>query len=580
MKKVVNKIFGLRLTALLFLYFILPVNNFSQVKFYATTSSVQIEEGDIFELRFILENAEGLNFVPPSLKSFELVAGPSRSSEMSIINGISQSKLSFIYSIKAGNAATYYIPPAQIKTGNKILKSNPLTIKVVKAAKKDFSNISKKDNFFVTAEISDKSAYPGQQLLLEYKLYTSVKIEGIMIESEPDLKDFKIENADFNSKDQSITIKNKQFSVYSLKSVILFPLKTGQMIIPSAKFLVEVPEEKSGNIFFQSTKPFHLTTESIKLEVKKLPGNAAESFSGHVGQFKIKSRISSTDQILDEAFSFILDIASDASENSVLAPDFKDKIKNFEIYDPKLISQSQSFQNGKLITTKSYEYLLVPKKEGRQTITIPYTFFDPEKAIYISTSTDPVEVNVKKGIRTNKQIQKTETSLKPSKSELNLSKTKKPLFGSFLYFSLLGLMIVVLMILYFLRLSKQKNKALDPGIIKLKQADREALKRLNSAKELMLKADEKLFFREIYEVLIKFASDKLLLPQSEINSENLFKKLTEEGIFIDNANKFIEQLSNCEAALYSGTLKQDLRETYDSVHKIISDLQTEFKNIK
>ncbi|MBK7095573.1 MAG: protein BatD [Saprospiraceae bacterium] len=580
MKKVVNKIFGLRLTALLFLYFILPVNNFSQVKFYATTSSVQIEEGDVFELRFTLENAEGLNFIPPSLKSFELVAGPSRSSEMSIINGISQSKLSFIYSIKAGNAATYYIPPAQIKTGNKILKSNPLTIKVVKAAKKDFSNIAKRDNFFVTAEISDKSAYPGQQLLLEYKLYTSVKIEGIMIESEPDLKDFKIENADFNSKDQSITIKNKQFSVYSLKSVILFPLKTGQMIIPSAKFLVEVPEEKSGNIFFQSTKPYHLTTESIKLEVKKLPGNAAESFSGHVGQFKIKSRISSTDQILDEAFSFILDIASDASENSVLAPDFKDKNKNFEIYDPKLISQSQSFQNGKLITTKSYEYLLVPKKEGRQTITIPYTFFDPEKAIYISTSTDPVEVNVKKGIRTNKQIQKTETSLKPSKSELNLSKTKKPLFGSFLYFSLLGLMVVVLMILYFLRLSKQKNKALDPGIIKLKQADREALKRLNSAKELMLKADEKLFFREIYEVLIKFASDKLLLPQSEINSENLFKKLTEEGIFIDNANKFIEQLSNCEAALYSGTLKQDLRETYDSVHKIISDLQTEFKNIK
>lgn len=138
------------------------------------------------------------------------MAGPSRSSEMSIINGISQSKLSFIYSIKAGNAATYYIPPAQIKTGNKILKSNPLTIKVVKAAKKTFKYL-KKDNFFVTAEISDKSAYPGQQLLLEYKLYTSVKIEGIMIESEPDLKDFKIENADFNSKDQSITIKTNNF---------------------------------------------------------------------------------------------------------------------------------------------------------------------------------------------------------------------------------------------------------------------------------------------------------------------------------------------------------------------------------
>jgi hypothetical protein len=136
------------------------------------------------------------------------------------------------------------------------------------------------------------------------------------------------------------------------------------------------------------------------------------------------------------------------------------------------------------------------------------------------------------------------------------------------------------MILYFLRLSKQKNSTQDTAIIKLKLADREALKRLNSAKELMQKGDAKMFFREIYEVLIKFASDKLFLPQSEINSENLFIKLTEAGITNDNADKFIGELRKCEAALYAGILKPDIRETYDSAQKIISELQSEFKKIK
>jgi hypothetical protein len=580
MKKIAAKYFAFRLTGLFLVYFLLPASTFAQVKFYATTDSEQIEEGNIFELRFTLENAEAQDFKPPDLGSFELVAGPSRSSEMSVINGISKSKQSFIYSIKAGKAATYYIPPAQIRTGKKILKSNPLTIKVVKASKKDFSNISKNENFFIRAEISDKSVYPGQQILLKYKLYTSVEIAGIRTEYEPDLKEFKVQDVDVDLPVQSELINNRSFSVFTIKVYALYPMKTGKLTIPSGKFLIETPVGNSGNLFFQSTKQHHLSTGSIMIEVKKLPDNAPENFSGQVGDFKIKSRVSSLNQTTDEAFSLVVEIESDAFENSVTAPDFKANLKDFEIYDPKIISQSQTFIDGKLISSRAFEYLIVPKKEGKQSISIPYIFFDPGKTKYINISTEPVEINIKKSAVKNLQNSKSVASLKPSRPDPDLSETKKPFFGSFVYIGVLGLLFFILLFLYFTKLLLQKNKKSDPEFIRFRQADKEIIKRLRSAKELMAKNDEKLFFREIYNVLMKFGSDKLLLPQSEINSENLFIKLTEAGISIENANKFMEQFKKCETVLYSGAIKPELKDTFESVQKTISDLQAEFKSIR
>lgn len=580
MRIIAEKYFALRLASLFLVFFLLPSGIFSQVKFYATTDSKQIEEGNIFELRFTLENAQAQDFFPPDFGSFELIAGPSRSSEMSVINGISKSKLSYIYNIKAGKAATYYIPPAQIKTGKKTLRSNPLTIKVVKASKKDFSNISKSDNFFIKAEVSDRSVYPGQQILLKFKLYTAVEIAGIRTEYEPDLREFKVQDIDLDLPVQNEMINNRSFSVYTIKAYVLYPLKTGQLVIPSGKFLIEIPDGKSGNLFFQSTKQYHLTTGNLKISVKKLPANEPPNFNGQVGDFKIKSRVTSKDQTTDEAFSMVVEIESDAFENSVIAPDLPGYLKDFEIYDPKIISQSQTFRDGKLISSRSFEYLIVPKREGKQTISLPYTFFDPQKEKYISISTEPIEINIKKNSGKNPQNSKAVSSLKPFRTDLHLSKIKKPVFGSTLYFGVFGLLLIILIFLYYIKFTKQKNKKTDPDLIRFQLADREVLKRLKYARSLMDINDEKLFFREIYKVIMKFVSDKLLIPKSEINTENLYRMLTDAGISVNTTNEFIEQFRKCEATLYAVTLKSDMKATYDSVYKTISDLQAEFKRNK
>ena len=568
-----------RLSILMLAFFLLPGMINSQERFYASCDSDQIEEGDIFEIRYTLENAEGKDFIPPAFNQFDLVSGPSRSSEMSIINGVSKSNMSFIYSIKAGKPGVYTIAPAQISTGKKRLKSNHMTIKVVKASRKNFSNISKSENFFVTAEISDKSAYPGQQLILKYKLFTSVEIAGVRAEYEPDFIDFKAEPVNIDFPVKAITINKKLYSVHTIKTTVLYPLKTGQLIIPSGKFMIEVPARNARSIFFYNTVPHHLSTENIKIEVKSLPHDKPEEFSGQVGDFKIEARISSGVQRTDEAFSLIVDIESDAFENSVTAPDFRENFPDLEIYDAKLLSNSNSFRSGRVISSKSFEYLVVPERAGKQIISIPFTYFDPEKEQYKTIKTEPIEIEVKKGKGISKENASDPSSIKPSKTDLHLKRMKKPFFGSFLYWGIIGFLLISLTGLYLFRIAILKNKGVDPSIIKLKRADKEAMKRMKMAKALMDSGDEKLFFREIYDVLTKFASDKLQLPQSEINSKNLLLKLSQAGISDANANAFISQLKKCEAAIYAGIIKPDLNEFFESTKSIISGLQKEFKSI-
>jgi oxygen tolerance protein BatD len=102
-----------------------------EVNFRMEVSNDSILLGNYFEVKFILENASGSQFEPPSFEGFTVIGGPNQASTFSMMNGKVSQSLSYSYYLKPQDIGSFYIEPASIKVGNEILETMPKKVLVV-----------------------------------------------------------------------------------------------------------------------------------------------------------------------------------------------------------------------------------------------------------------------------------------------------------------------------------------------------------------------------------------------------------------------------------------------------------------
>lgn len=96
--------------------------------FSVEVSSDSILMGNYFKVVFTLENANGEQFEAPLFQGFDVVSGPNFSSSISMINGQTSQKVSYTYYLRAREIGNYYIEPASIAVGEKILETLPVEV--------------------------------------------------------------------------------------------------------------------------------------------------------------------------------------------------------------------------------------------------------------------------------------------------------------------------------------------------------------------------------------------------------------------------------------------------------------------
>ena len=100
---------------------------------------------EVIQLQFSI-NAKGENFIPPSLRNFHILSGPSQgfSQSYSNINGQStrEIKTTISYNIQAKKAGKFIIGPASVSVDNQIIKSKSIEIVIKNSSNKK----SKKTN--------------------------------------------------------------------------------------------------------------------------------------------------------------------------------------------------------------------------------------------------------------------------------------------------------------------------------------------------------------------------------------------------------------------------------------------------
>ncbi len=525
--------------------------------FRASADVTKTIEKSAFTVTFTLDGAKGSRFSPPNFSPFEVVNGPSQKTSMSIVNGAVSQFMAFEYTLYSDKKGKFVIPPATILANGKTLKTNSLTIEVIKG--KAANSISEDDKeTYVKMEASSLDAILGQQITLEYKLYTQQDINGYDLINEPAYDGFfSQELGNYRAAVAREIIDGKEYYTKVIKKVALFAQRTGQFDFKPVlvNLAVPIPGARRRGGFFSSvpTKKKRVTTNELRLIVKDPPYPAPISFSGAVGKYAMAPKINKTQLSTDDAFVVNMEVRGTGDGKTFSAPN-QPVIKDMEYYDPNVIRDEDTSRDGIVSNYKQIEYLIVPKKPGNYIIRPEFTYYDTDSNDYITLAPKRFRVKVTKGTRSvtrdDRDVSITQTLMEDRAEVSGYSKFSLTFFDSFWWISFgLG-------ILGFIGLSIKKYKLdllenLDPNEKKRRKAMKLATSQLEVAKSYLERGEGRKFYEEISLTMNRYLGNKYGLPNTDYQKDKIIATLTENEVKEGYIDQYISILKTCEMALFA-----------------------------
>ena len=577
-----------QLLFLIGIFLIATIKLSAQVVLEATTHSKQVPLGGIFEVKFTLKNAQGTAFSPPTFSDFTVVGGPNRMNSMTMVNGNATSSESYSYVLQAKRMGQFTIGSASVMVKGQTITSTPLSIDVEKGDKETLNEASSnnKESVFIRAEVSSHDARVGQQIVLDYKLYTRVDLNGMNLLYEPNYEGFfHLEINDYEHSENRVTIGGKQYLTRILRRVALFVQKEGDFVIEPMTVQVGIVKGKNddpySDPFFSSVVSTNHTIRSnpVNIYVKPLPINAPMSFTGGVGEFKVEAGISKIDATTDDAISLKMKVTGNGDAKRWQAPKMV-AIDGLEIYEPKVLREESIESQGEWLTIKEIEYLIIPKKTGNFSIKPEFSYFDTEGGSYKTLTPNTFEIKIAQGKNAIATIQSDKvTDIKSIKTATVFTNQMTSFYGTSIFWGLTILPFIFLGgVLGYRQFLIQKSKV-DVNVLKSQNAQKVAERRLAVADEFMKKGNNRLFYDEVSKAMFTYVSDKLSIPMSEFSKSNVREKLTSLKVNELNIEKFIKILQNCEMALFAGQNTEGaMNEVFQDALKVITDIENDLKS--
>jgi hypothetical protein len=594
--------------SLLFLFFYSTV---SAQEFTASVTPGTVAVGDQVQVTYTL-NGTGSNFHAPTFENFNVLAGPSQSTNMQIVNGVVSQSLSYTYVLQPIKEGTFKFGSATIDAGGKKISSNQVTINVVKgnpqpksqgsqSGQKQDGTVAGGKNVFFKVSVDKSNVFQGEGIVVTYKLYTKVNLVNYSISKLPSLTGFWSQDITMPQQLQfhSENFDGANYKVAEIKKMVVFPQRAGTLELDPmegeviARVQAKRQQQNSNDPFSQFfNDPFFnfnqwqdvkvsLKSDAVKITVRDLPSNAPSSFNGAVGKFNIDISLDKKETKAHEPVTLKIKI-SGKGNLKLIDPPKADFPADFETYDPK-ISSSITATTAGVNGNKTFEYLVIPRNAGDYKIPVSgFSFFNLDKKQYESVPSQVLTLKVEKG---NETMTTTVTGVSKSDVQLlgkdiHFIKTNTPefiqgsgsFFGSGLFYALMGapaLLFGGLLVFRKRYMEMQSNI----GLLKSQRANKVAKKRLSAAQKYLASNDKEKFLDEMFRALWGFVSDRLQIPVSELSKESASKVLQSKNISDDLINQFTETIDSCEFARFAPGMAASNEEIYRKGIDIISKLE-------
>ncbi len=560
------------------------------VSFTASSDARQVVVGGYFEVSFTLENGQGKNFQPPAFKDFKLLSGPNQSISTTSFNGKWSRKLTYSYNLQPKKTGKFTVGAASIEVNGKKYTTKPIRVEVVKgknntAASQEELEEQIETQIYIKAIPSSIEARVGEQIVLDYKIYTTQQVESYNPVTELDYAGFFAEELNsYNSQVIKEVIDGVQYSTKVIKKVALFPQQAGILEIPPMRMQIAVASpnqtRRRRSIFsYPDVIRIQVATETLNINVRDLPDNPPVSFSGAVGRYSMEARTNSRQINTNDAFSLQLSVSGDGDLKLVQAPDLM-LGDSFKIFDTKVVAENALVpRQGRFVGKKVFDYLITPMYPGQFKLKPKFTYYDVDSLRYVTLASEPLAISIAQGDQSKATIpaeNEAPATLRGIAKTANWQEKSTPLFGSPLFYMLLGLPFLLLGGAYFYKRHQFKLSNVDTEALRRQQANKVALKRLETANSFLKENQSRQFYDEVSRAMLDYVSDKLNIPFSKMSKDNVRDKLLELNVSETPIQQFIHVIKTSEMALFAGKDNSSaMQEVYEQAVEVVSGVEAE-----
>lgn len=605
--------------------FALGINgmNAQKLEFSGVTKN-NVQVGEQFRAVYTV-NQKVDRFEGPNFEGFSVLSGPNQSTNQSyqFINGkVSQSyQISYTYYLQAFKEGTYAIAPAKVVYNGKTFQSNSMTINVTKASAQQStpaqpgqqrhpqqaSQSNGKYDVFIKAYVDKPKPFQGEQVIVTYKIYTTVPISQInitKISSFPGFWSKNLLNDNAPLKQSNENINGKEYVVAELRKIALFAQRSGEIKIEPMELecvaQVRVENQRSRDPFFDSffNDPFfnrsvqnvELNVESNPLTINVTPLPTAGrplSFNGAVGTFSMTSDIDHKELKTNEALNLKITISGKGNLELIEALPLSFP-PDFETYDPK-ITNNLTTNNSGVSGSRTFEYLVIPRNPGDFEIKpVEFSYFDPANKTYKTLYTPRYNIKVDKGEEqagsvtysgiSQKNIQFIGSDIRHIKTGFIQLQSINYYFIASTSFFLWILIPLIVFIAAIILWSQNKKRSGNVALVRNRQANKVARKNLKRAGEYLKNNEVEAFFEEISRALWGYISNKFNIPLADLSIETVNHRLANKRISEENIQNFTTVLENCEYARFApGDKSEKMQGIYDEALNVISKIEQELK---
>ena len=559
-----------------------------EISVSANVNSTNITLNDVFSYTIVVQGTRKISQVPkPEGKNFTIINGPSRSSNIQIINGKMEAKNSFTWQLQPYKEGELIINGFSIMLKKKKYSADRIIVNVGKPRYSSGNNKSKNQNeqiasggqIFLDAVASKQSAYLGEQVIVEYKLIYNMRITNYGTEKLPQAKGFWIEEFPEirNPQSSKIIIDGVEYMSATIKRIALFPTTTGKLEIDPMITQCEVvlPQKKKktsnsrfdsffddpffGNSIFDRTSVKRVASQPLTIEVKSLPEyTSSDTIPSVMEKISISGSVDTVEILCNKALTLKYNISGYGNINAInlekpILPDY------VEVFPPK-VNKVTSNKNAKIQGVASYEYILIPHKPGKLIIPpVKMTYFNPKIAKYKTVQSKAFEITVledKNQITINSGLNKEEIQMLDQDIRYIMKDEAKWFNKTLQFYQNKNIIMINLFSIIFLLAGMsykvyRKTIGSNPILMRKTKAYKKALEKLNESQNLWKNKNFTEALPGFDSVITGFISDRLNLPEAGFGPLDFRNELNKLNIDENTTNESFQFLESMELYRYS-----------------------------
>ena len=562
----------------------LPAQGLAQtVRAYLSQNEVGLNRQ--FVLHVEISGTQQLDEDPPvlpDLSAFAAYLGSGTSTSMQIVNGRTSMSLTFQHRFQATAEGTFEIGPVTVRAGGRDLRTEPLTIRIIdgpgpttRSGPPGADGTVAPEDLFVTATASQPLVYVNEPVIVEYRIFTRVDVDGYNITRQPGTTGFWVEElANPQARVEQVVRDGLQYASAVVRRVALFPTSAGTKTLEPLTLETRVRvQRRSRSLFgdpfgdpfgrglFGSRVPVVVGSNPVEIEVLPLPPGQPDSFTGLVGHLDVSAAIDRTSVEINDALTYRLEVSGTGNIRTLPEPELGFP-PDVEVYPPDISERVTPTEDG-VRGSKIFEYVIVPRAPGQVTIpAVTLAYFDVDAGTYAMAASDPITLTVAGDpvAAPAGPAGRLRTGVDLERQDIRFIRIAMPGFrsvgGSLVRSVRFWAIALVPMIAVAGAVAVRRHQDRltgDVAYARRRRAARLAKQRLARAESLRSPDRHRAFHAEVGRALQGFLGDKLNVAEAGLIRDAIRARLTSRGVAAEVMDAYLECLEDCDRQRFAPT---------------------------